>query len=68
MTASTQPAPSAHDVYVEKHTELMANLARLRLRIESHTMDEALNQRGWGYVGDITRINDLITQAGDILA
>lgn len=58
---------TAHDAYLDKHMELMHNIKRLQAYVETHAMKEPINQRNWGYAGDIDYINDLVLRAmGDV--
>lgn len=62
-TKTTAKKQTAHDVYVARHAELMANLSRLQAHVETHAMKEAVDQRNWGYAGDLEYINELVLRA-----
>ncbi len=61
--AKTAKPQTAHDTYVAKHAEVMANLKALQIHVETHSMKEAADQKNWGYAGDLDYINKMILQA-----
>ncbi len=64
MTATTTTKKqTAHDAYVDNYAEVMANIKRLQVYLETHAMKEAVDQRNWGYAGDLGRINNLVLEA-----
>ena len=53
---------SAHDTYVERHSQVMAKIEKVKVMLETHAMREAVDQANWGFAGDLGHFDNLLSQ------